>query len=136
MANGIHMNWPVEYVPNSDFLYRRVHVNILIITPNWDDIPPFAFKDNNGISTDWNKYSSPEESRQRALDPEKNGIIQVKVESVRQFQNLTINHTPLPSNRAHTTINGLKDYKKEDQTDIRKRLARLATWIIKPKSTD
>jgi hypothetical protein len=125
------MNWTVEYIPNSDFLYRRVHANILIIAQNWDDITPFAFKDNNGISVDWNKHSTPEESRQRAVNPEQIGIIQIKVESARQFQNLSVDHTPLPSNRAHANINGLKTYKKEDQTDIRKRLARLATWIIK-----
>jgi len=87
------MNWTVEYIPNSDFLYRRVHANILIIAQNWDDIPPFAFKDNNGISVDWNKYSTPEESRQRAVNPEQIGIIQIKVESARQFQNLSVDHT-------------------------------------------
>jgi len=127
------MTWPIEIIPDSDFLYRRIHSSILISSQNENDIPPFAFKDNNGISTDWNKYSTPEESQYRASEPEKNGIIQIKVALIRLYKNLTIVHAPLPSNRAHSLINGLKSYKKEDQTDIRKRLARSAEWIIKPK---
>ena len=73
----------------------------------------------------------PEESQQRALEPHKNSVIQIKVEYVRQFENLSVDHAPLPQNRAHSNINGLKSYKKEDQTDLRKRLARAAEWIIK-----
>lgn len=65
--------------------------------------------------------------------PEKNGIIQIKVALVKLHKNLTVVHAPLPANRAHSLINGLKSYKKEDQTDIRKRLARSAEWVIKPQ---
>jgi hypothetical protein len=129
------MNWPIEIIPNKDFLYRRVHNNLLLISRNFDEIPPYAFKDNNGISTEWNKYSTPEETRQRALDPKKNGVIKIKVEIIRQFQNFSVNHAPIPLNRAHSNINGLKTYKKEDQTDIRKRLSRAAEWIIKASLT-
>ncbi len=40
------MNWPIEIIPDSDFLYRRIHINSLITSQNLDNIPPFAFKDN------------------------------------------------------------------------------------------
>ncbi len=60
------MNWPIEFIPDQDYLYRRVHANLLQISHGFDEIPPYAFKDNNGISTDWNKYTSPQQSQQRA----------------------------------------------------------------------
>lgn len=125
------MNLPIEIIPDQDILYRRVHINLLQFSHGFDEIPPYAFKDNNGISTEWNKYTTPEESQQRALEPNKNGVIQIKVGFVKQFKYLSVDHAPIPQNRAHSNINGLKSYKKEDQTDIRKRLARMAEWIIK-----
>jgi hypothetical protein len=131
LAGGIHVNWPVEHIPDVDNLFRRIHANLVLGAFNKDYIPPGAFHDKNGISTDWDKYYTAVEAQQRAGEPAKNGIIQVNAGYVRTIKDLSVEHSPEPGNRAHANINGLTTLKKEDQTDARKRLARNAAWIIK-----
>lgn len=124
------MNWQIEHIPDSDHVYRRVHVNFFITYSNFEVIPPSAFRDNNGISVDWEKYTTPEEKRAR--ESKKNGIIKIQAGIVRKYRNLTVDHSPLNENRAHSNIIGLNLFKKVDQTDIRKRLARSSEIVLKP----
>ncbi len=125
------MTWPIEYIPDADNLFRIIHANLIRGISSDDYIPPGAFHDMNGISVDWDKYSTPVETQQRAREPAKTGVIQVNAGYVRTIKNLSVDHTPETGNRAHSDINGLKTLKKEDQTDARKRLARNARWLIK-----
>ncbi len=126
------MTWPVESIPDTDWLFRRVHVHLLSNRQNQENIPPIVFWDHNGISVDWSKYSTPNESRQRAKDPSQNGIIQIGVQAILSFRSLSVVHAPIQENRAHANILGMHNCSKVDQTDIRKRLARIAQWALKP----
>jgi hypothetical protein len=119
--------WPVEQIPNENFLFFRLHKSYLQFG---DDIPPGAFRDQgNGMSTDWDKYSTPEETQKRVQRsaPEDNGVLSFNVGGVREIKPLLVEHTPEPENRAHTEILG--DKKKD--SEIRLKLKRLAQWAIK-----
>ena len=71
------MNWPREEIPDADALFLRVHRCFL----QYGEIIPGVFKDHGdrngkgGMSTDWEKYSTPVATRNRARRPEDNGVI-------------------------------------------------------------
>jgi len=79
------------------------------------------------MSTDWERYSSPAETLQRAAEASKNGVIQLGAGSVRVIEGLTVEHTPILANRAHTDVFG------EKTTEVRLRLKRVAQWAILAK---
>lgn len=107
--------WAAEEIPDDGILYQRVHRN------NLDDkgAPiPGAFRNTptkqDGMSTDWEKYSTPAETRARARSPAANSIIALAVGKVREIEAQTVEHTPvnpaptiLP-NRAHADVFGEK----------------------------
>ena len=70
-----------------------------------------------GMSTDWEKYSTPEECRQRVRqvgrDPNNYEVIQLNVGKVREIPDQRVEHTPIFEppilNRAHTDVLGEKD---------------------------
>ena len=79
---------------------------------------PGAFE-NFDLSTDWEKYSTAEETRDRRRKPEDNAVGALVVRSVRAIPGQTVVHAPdptgdpkrkppLPPNRAHTHISGHK----------------------------
>jgi hypothetical protein len=82
------------------------------------------------MSTDWAKYSTPEETRHRARLPNDNGIVRMKAGDVRGVP-LQVAHTPelgrtgLQPNRAHTDVVG------EKTTEVRLKLFRLCEWVIR-----
>jgi len=76
------------------------------------------------MSTDWERYSTPTETLQRASEPSKNGVIQLGAGSVRVIEGLTVEHTPILANRAHTDVFG------EKTPEVRLRLMRVAQWAI------
>jgi hypothetical protein len=125
------VKWSIEPIPDEDPLYRRVHANLFPSANSCDDIPPGAFHDTDGISTDWSKYSTAAESRNRAAAPAKNAVIQLTAGDVRSFKSLRVDHEPEDGNRSHSCIRGLKACRREDQTDIRKHLARLSSFAIR-----
>ena len=121
-------NWPVENVPDYDLLYMRVHQVHL----RDNSLSPKVFinhgeGDEEGMSTDWNKYSTPEETRNRiyAKKPTwKGGVIQMVVEDVWKIPDQVVQHAPLPDNRAHTNIKGRKD------TQVRYLFMSIWQWVI------
>ncbi len=116
--------WDVEEVPSSDVLYYRVHVNNI---DNGKPIPG-AFRDiGDSMSTDWSKYSTASESQLRARKPEKNGIIELNVGSVRSIPQVVIHSPDLDlGNRAHTSVIGDKS------TKVRFKLMSIYKWVTKP----
>lgn len=121
------MPWPKEPIPDTDKLYRWV----LAENIRQDGFPrPAAFKDNKGgMSTDWDNYSTPEETRSRGLPPVENlGVLRLIAGEVRQIDSLVVEHTPKDDNRAHTDVFG-------DKTDpeVRLKLARSSKWLILPE---
>lgn len=114
-------NFPSEHIPDEENLYYRIHK--VFFKDN--AIQPSAFTDKgNGMSMDWQKYSTPEESQIRSKVKADNGIVSFSASAIRSL-NLNLIHSPSKTNRAHSEAIG----KKEPQ--IRVELARMATWQIK-----
>jgi hypothetical protein len=119
--------WPVENIPNEDFLFFRLHRCYMQFD---EEIPQGAFRDQDGgMSTDWEKYSTPEETQKRAKKspPEDNGVLRLNVGGVREIKPLSVEHSPDPENRAHTEVLG----NKKKDPEIRLKLQRLAQWVIR-----
>ncbi len=117
--------WPIEDIPNSGQLFMRVHE--MWIQSN--DVMPGVFRNHgDGMSTDWNKYSTPQETLNRASehgkDPDRYGVIQMNVGQVRAIPKQSVTHTPLPSNRSHTDVFGEKD------SEARLKFSRIYSWVI------
>ena len=124
VADRSVMQWDKENIPDEDSLYRWVHREKL--TAN-GGIRAGAFSDNRGaMSTDWSKYSTPNETRQRAAigTPEECAVIALPVGAVRVLDQ-TVEHDPLSENRAHTNVIG-------DKTDIeiRYKLQQISQIVI------
>ena len=79
------------------------------------------------MSTDWDKYSNPLQTRDRAKasPPEENGVIQLVAGDVRQIPQQEVIHAPLPDNRAHTNMKGPEKLQKSQKNEIRLRFRQI-----------
>jgi hypothetical protein len=112
VADEVNDPWVSEPIPDQDLLYRRVHKMWVdsdgsIITGVFQNRPT----DQVGMSTDWQKYSTPQETRLRARKPQDNAVIQMVGGKVREIPNQRVAHTPdrANNNRAHTDVFGEKN---------------------------
>jgi hypothetical protein len=113
--------WAVEEIPNDHFLFMRIHANWLK-----HGEPLGAFKDiEGGMSTDWEKYSTAQQARDRARKPNENGVVKLNVGKIRELQDMSVVHTPEATNRAHSEVFG------EKTPEMRVKLNRLAEWVIR-----
>ena len=114
--------WPVEVIPDSDILFRRVHTQY---APD-GELQPNAFKNAGpGFSANWMKYCpTPNHSRDLARNPSLVGIVSLIVERVRKIP-LAVTHTPARDDRSHTTISGA-------DAEARVKLLEIAKWEVKP----
>lgn len=135
-------HWPVEEIPDQDFLFYRFPVGQL--RPDLK-IFPGVFRENKGsISTDWDKYSTATETRARTGRPEQFAVLKMGVGAVRQIEGLTVSHSPVqnvlgqPDNRAHSDIFGLEPKppqvselgrKERIRTDLKRQFD---SWEIPP----
>lgn len=114
--------WLAEQIPEKDWLYMGIHKNLL--TPD-GNVPPGAFRNHaNGMSTDWSRYSTPTQTRERRRTPSDNLVVQMVVGVVRAIPGQLVEHTPLPENRAHTDVSG------EKTVEARVLLRRSATIVL------
>ena len=116
--------WPSEHVPDEDRLFMRVH---RCYYPE-GQLNTGVFRDHGaGMSTDWEKYSTPTETRDRARSPNENGVISLIARQVRAIPPLVVRHTPDPDtmNRAHTDVIG------EKSPRVRIMLSRILRWEIR-----
>jgi hypothetical protein len=125
-VSEIQNNWPKEEIPDNSALFLRVHKNW--IAPDGGVFPGF-FRNvpaDDGMSCDWEKYSTAEESRNRARAPSQNGILSMVAGEIRSVPNQRLEHDPIPANRAHAQVFG-------DKTpEVRLKLKRIATWTLRP----
>lgn len=111
VADEVSVPWKSEDIANEDLLWMRVHR--VWFNPD-GSIKPGVFKNNptaqDGMSTDWQKYARPEETRSRAKTPKDNAVIQLVVGEVRRIPDQNVVHTPNleTKNRAHTDVFGEK----------------------------
>ena len=129
VANEI-VSWPSEEIPDESSLWMRVHRQRV----RNGDIRPNAFAnkptDDDGMSTDWEKYSTPQETQNRAKVPSDNAVIQLNVGEVRKLPAQTVVHTPdhKNNNRAHTDVFG------EKHPEVRVKLSRICKIVIPLKA--
>ena len=108
------LDWPVEYIPDGDDVFMRAHRAFF----RKKKLQPGVFRPHDGgMSVDWQKYSSPEDTRQRAKVPEDNAVICLPVVEIRAINKLTVIHTPQTTNRAHAEVLGFQE--AEDITEMR-----------------
>jgi hypothetical protein len=126
VADAIGPSWEKEEIPNSSVLYMRVHWRNL----GEDGTPEVgAFRDHGrSMSTDWDKYSTPEETLERGRVLRHNAIIEMNVEDVRSIPNQSVQHCPYPENRAHTGIIGDKRRDPEVRIKFRRICRVIISW--------
>ena len=123
--------WNIEEIPDDDNLFYRVHKTQMDPQEDSDFISIKVFRTREGsMSTDWDKYSNPTMSRNRARVPKENRILQLYVESVREIP-MEVQHHPLPeyNNQAHTDVYGLENQDRANINEIRLKLADIAEWV-------
>lgn len=90
---------------------------------------PGAFKNRGkGMSTDWSRYSTSEQTQNHGRIPSDNGVVKMNVGAVRSLVNQSVEHTPEINNRAHTDVLGEKD------EEVRLKFVRICNWVIPPSS--
>jgi hypothetical protein len=120
--------WAAELIPNEAHAYMRAHRTYFrgkVLLPG-----VFIVR-GDGMSTEWDKYSTPEETQARAKNPIDNAVLRLPVAGIRAIKNLEIKHTPQsePPNRAHCDVLGIPN-SGEEQTEIRVSLLEIASIII------
>jgi hypothetical protein len=134
VANEIILIWESEDIPDDAILYMRIHKNNLKSGhPIINNV--FRLRPNEiGMSTDWDKYSTPQETRKRAKNPLDNAVIALSVGEVRRIPNQEVIHSPVHAdltaeppilaNRSHTDVTGIKD------TEARLKFSRIYTMAV------
>ena len=126
MADGEELiNWVVEVIPDTQRLYMRVHKMFVY----QGDFVVGVFRDQGeGMSTEWEKYSSPEDARSRAKVPRENGVIEMIAGSVSETPGLRVQHAPDLERRVrgHTEVIG----DKKTDPEVRGKLKRISRWLI------
>jgi hypothetical protein len=126
VANQEDLNvWPVEQIPNTDTLYMRVHRSF--VTDGDFDMGVFRDQDG-GMSTEWGKYATPTDVRNRSKNPADNGVIEMIVADIISISGLTVQHSPDQQSgaRGHTDVFGNKK-----APGVRLKLKRIAQWSIR-----
>lgn len=139
MAGGDELEaeeWPVEDIPNDDWLFLRVkHCHVENGEPMAGAFRNHGSGDDLGMSTDWDKYSTPNETRDRAAEPSLFGVMAMRVVDVRGIPSQIVVHAPIwPDNRAHANVKGPKGSKETtrvDSVEIRLRFRQVSEWRIR-----
>lgn len=128
VADEINPDWQSENIPDTDFLYMRVHKNWFQPKQNITGL----FKNHGeGMSTDWSYYATPQETRKRVIQFDKSpgdfAVIKMLVAEVRAIEDQIVEHTPDRKNinRAHTDVFGEKD------VEVRLKFSRIFEVIVK-----
>ena len=117
------LGWPVEQIPDADSVFMRAHRDYF----RDGELQPGLFQPHGqGMSVNWDRYASAEETKQQARkDPDHNAVISMPVIHIRQIDDLRVEHTPEPTNRAHTDVFGLPQ-KGEHLAEVRVLLRRIS----------
>jgi hypothetical protein len=119
------VDWLVEHIPDHDDVFMRAHRDFF----RGRRLQPGVFRPHGGgMSVDWEEYSSPEGTLQRAKDPQANAVICLLVAEIRDIKDLDVKHAPEPANRAHSNVVGFPE--GEDLTEVRTKLLTASSVII------
>lgn len=115
----------VDQIPDADFVYMRAHRNLI---PK-GKIEPGVFREQDGsMSVDWDRYSTPQATQARAVNPAANAVLKMNVGGIRKIDSIRVEHSPIPTNRAHSDV--FLPRKSEDLTEARYSLVAVATIEI------
>lgn len=126
-----------EEIPNDAQLFYRIpKAHVIDGDIMWHSFTPVG----DGLSTDWDKYSTAEEALTRPTPAYPNGrtrqthgIGHFNVSHLHEIDILRVIHAPSIANRAHSLIQGFPEA-KEPYIKIRKKLKeKLQYWDIEPE---
>lgn len=123
------VTWPVEAIPDADEVFMRAHQTHF----RAGDLQPGVFRQlGNGMSVDWSRYATPEETRNRAQDPSANAVIATLVGRIREIQNLQVQHDPdyERKNRAHSIVVELPTQGSPELVETRLKLHRIFSVVV------
>lgn len=110
-----------EQIPDADPLYMRAHKNYF----RDGELAPGVFRDHGaGMSTDWSRYATPADTRNRRRVPADNAVLSLVVGGVREIPGLAVQHTPQLDNDAHTDVFG------EKTPEVRRKLLRICRIVL------
>ena len=135
-------NFPTEIIASNQSLYYRINkVNIEIEETGKKRIKPVAFDpmpkpDSVELSVEWSKYTTPEETKQRARKPENNGVLSFNSDKIRNKPvNLDVRHHPTQlnpitgyHNQSHSLVFNVLS--AENDPEIRLKLRDICEWEI------
>ena len=121
------LEWPVEDIPSCDSVFMRAHKMFI----HDGQIGTGVFRpQESGMSVNWDKYSSPEITREQARkNPKDNAVIRMRAGAIRLIDGLSVLHTPEQNNQAHAEVFGLPD-QREQLVEIRMLLGRIAEIVL------
>ena len=123
------VTWPIEPIPHSDNIFMRAHRAHF----RNGELQPGVFRQHGeGMSVDWEKYSTSQETRNRAAKPLENAVIGASVGHIRDVSGLDVLHKPdyEGSNRAHSNVVGLPANNTPELVEVRIKLLRIATVVL------
>src|SRR6266704_4421132 len=119
--------WPIEPIPDSDNVFMRAHRMHF----RNSELQPGVFRlHGDGMSVDWEKYSTPQETKNRAAKPVDNAVIGTRVGQIRGLSGLEVQHKPEPVNRAHSNVLGLPAHSTPELVEVRLKLLRISKVLL------
>lgn len=119
--------WAIETIPDTDSVFMRAHFQYF----RNGELQPGVFRtQDDGMSVNWDRYASAEETKQQASkNPDDNAVIKMPVADIRGIAGLKVKHIPEPANRAHSNVHGLPE-SHEQRTEVRVLLLRITEIVI------
>ncbi len=112
--------WDIEEIPDDNKVFYRIHKSFF----REGKLIPGAFREiRDGMSADWEKYSTPADSICRAKKPEDNGIVSLLVGNMRKTD-LEVTHRPSEENRSHSIVKG-REKRIQDDPEVRLKLMKM-----------
>lgn len=121
---------PSEAIPDDAILYMRIH-------KGWwserkqrfgaDTFSDSGEGDQTGMSTNWEKYATAEQTREQAASPaEDNYVVAMRMRDVLGIPGLSVKHRPLQNLPGHTDVIG------EKTLEVKDALRRVCWIVLKP----
>ena len=96
-----------DFIPDNDDLYRRVLPLQFNPKKGKFTAPSFMLRnDENGLSVNWERYSTPEESAICPVKPGKKYYVGGLYAKIPRNEQLEVNHEPTRNNKSHSLIIG------------------------------
>lgn len=118
--------YETETIGDQEILYYRVHKNYFRLSK----IVPQAFQSKgDGMSTDWAKYSTEQESYSRCKIPADNAIVSLSTADIRSEKLLDAIHKPEDNNQSHSLVVGIPT-NEPFKTEVRLHLMKIHKEVI------